>query len=83
MPGQSKARRGDCLPLSLAPRGLSETQAAAYIGVCASTFAKLVAGGLMPPPKRIRGRKVWDRIRVDDCFAAFDDGGDNPWDQAA
>jgi predicted DNA-binding transcriptional regulator AlpA len=76
-----RRRRADVLPLSLPPRGLSRVQAAAYIGVSPSTFDKMVADGSMPPAKRLRGRVVWDRKRVDACFDAFDDGGENPWDR--
>ena len=78
--GCDKPRRADVLPLSLPPRGLSRVQAAAYIGVSPSTFDKMVADGTMPPPKKMRGRVVWDRKRVDCSFDAFDDGGENPWD---
>ena len=56
--------------LPLSPRGLSRTVAAAYIGVSATTFDKLVADGSMPPPIAIRSRKVWDRLKLD---AAFED----------
>ena len=74
------ARRGSRLPPSLPPRGLSRVQAAEYIGVSPSTFDKMVAEGEMPPPKRIRGRVIWDRKALDCAFDAFDDGGENPWD---
>ncbi|WP_316190546.1 hypothetical protein [Bradyrhizobium sp. SZCCHNS2096] len=75
-----KRARADVLPISLPPRGLSREQAAAYIGVSPSTFDKLVTEGAMPSPKRLRGRLVWDRKRLDACFDALDDGGENPWD---
>ena len=74
------ARRSSTLPLSLPPRGLSRVQAAEYIGVSPSTFDKMVAEGDMPPPKKIRGRVIWDRKQLDCAFDAFDDGGENPWD---
>lgn len=70
----------EVLPASLAPRGLSRGQAATYIGVSASTFDKLIAAQQMPPPKKLRGRLVWDRKRLDECFEALDDDGNNPWD---
>ena len=71
-----------CLPLSLAPRGLSRVQAAEYIGVGVTKFDELVSDGRMPRPKRIDGRNVWDRIRLDEAFAALDDEGrpQNEWD---
>jgi len=70
------------LPLSLAPRGLSRVQAAEYIGVGVTKFDELVSDGRMPRPKRIDGRNVWDRIRLDEAFAALDDEGrpQNEWD---
>jgi predicted DNA-binding transcriptional regulator AlpA len=72
--------RHESLPASLPPRGLSRVQSAAYIGVSPSTFDKLIADGVMPGPKKVRGRVVWDRKRLDECFDALDDGGANPWD---
>jgi hypothetical protein len=70
------------LPLSLAPRGLSRVQAAEYIGVGVTKFDEMVADGRMPRPKSIDSRKVWDRIKLDEAFAALDDeaGPKNEWD---
>ncbi len=71
------------LPSSLPPRGLNRVVAAAYIGISPTKFDQLVADGRMPPPKRIDGRTVWDRLRLDQAFDALDDNGegdDNPWD---
>lgn len=68
------------LPPSLPPRGLSRVQAAEYIGVGASLFDQMVKDGRMPPAKRINGRTVWDRRRLDEAFEALDDGAGNPWD---
>ena len=66
------------LPLSLAPR----VQAAEYIGVGATKFDEMVDDGRMPRPKRIDGRCVWDRIKLDEAFAALEDeaGQKNEWD---
>jgi predicted DNA-binding transcriptional regulator AlpA len=71
-----------CLPPSLAPRGLSRVQAAEYIGVGVTKFDELVDDGRMPKPKRIDGRIVWDRIKLDEAFATLDDeaGPQNEWD---
>ena len=73
------------LPQSLAPRGLSREQAAAYVGVSASLFDILVKDGRMPGPKRINARTVWDRLQLDAAFAALPSNDDsaNPWDEAA
>jgi hypothetical protein len=69
------------LPPSLAPRGLSRVQAAAYIGVGTTKFDEMVADGRMPKPKRIDGRTVWDLRRLDIAFEALPDESEvNPWD---
>ena len=46
-------------------RGLSRLDAAAYVGVSPVTFDKLVADGIIPAPVKLRGRKVYDRFRID------------------
>lgn len=73
------------LPQSLAPRGLSRVQAAAYVGISPSLFDMLVKDGRMPGPKRVNSRNVWDRLQLDGAFAALpsDDDPANPWDDAA
>jgi len=70
--------------LPVSPRGLSRSQAAAYVGVSPSLFDAMVKDGRMPQPKRINTRTVWDRARIDEAFEALP-GGDinNPWDNAA
>lgn len=68
------------LPPSLAPRGLSRIQAAEYIGVGVSKFDQMVEDGRMPPPKRIDGRTVWDRMQLDAAFSAIDGDEQNEWD---
>lgn len=68
--------------------GLSRQDSARYVGVSPTTFDGLVEEGLMPAPRRIRKRKIWDRRELE---AAFDelprdgasDDDDNPWDQDA
>ena len=50
------------------PRGLSEQEAAAYVGVGVTTFRQEVDAGLWPQPERRGkkgGRKVWDREEID------------------
>lgn len=61
------------LPASLAPRGLSRDEAATYIGVGVTKFDAMVADNRMPKPKMIDGRRVWDRLKLDSCFAALPD----------
>ena len=79
------ARRTEALPLSLPPRGLSRTEAAAYIGVSPSLFDAMVRDGRMPRPKQVNARTVWDRKRVGLAFDALaeqdagpDAGGELP-----
>jgi predicted DNA-binding transcriptional regulator AlpA len=70
------------LPPSLAPRGLSRVQAAEYIGVGTTKFDEMVGDGRMPKPKRIDGRIVWDRFKLDEAFDALDDAArpKSEWD---
>ena len=76
--------RENRLPLSLAPRGLSRVQAAAYIGVSPSLFDEMVKDNRMPKPTRINSRTVWDRVKLDEAFAALSDGSDDdPWGNVA
>ena len=71
------------LPLSLPPRGLSRGQAAEYIGVGVTKFDEMVDDGRMPRPKRIDGRLVWDRVKLDAAFDELDDDirPKNEWDE--
>ena len=74
--------RENILPTSLPPRGLSRPQAAAYIGVSPSLFDEMVKDGRMPKAVRINARTVWDRVQLDEAFAALSDGSDDqddPW----
>ena len=48
--------------------GLDRLQAAASIGVSATTFDALVGRKVMPTPRLINSRKVWD---VDELRSAF------------
>ncbi|MBB4120206.1 helix-turn-helix transcriptional regulator [Martelella radicis] len=47
-------------------RMLSRAEAAAYCGVSPATFDKMMRDKLVPKPKRIYARTVWD-IRALDC----------------
>lgn len=69
----------------LAPRGLNRRHAAAYIGVSPSTFDKLIADGLMPGPKRIYSRTVWDQRALDKAFDVLPgdaSGAEEDWEVA-
>lgn len=50
------ALKGTALPR----RGLSDIEAAIYVGVGITKFQELVRDGRMPRPRLIDGRKVWD-----------------------
>ena len=72
------------LPHSLAPRGLSRAEAAAYVGISPSLFDTMIKEGKMPRPKRINSRAVWDRLQLDLAFDALPDNDApvlNPWDE--
>lgn len=50
------------------PRGLCRIESARYIGVGVTKFDEMVADSRMPKPKKIDGRRVWDRIALDASF---------------
>ena len=81
----SREKRYALLPNSLPPRGLSREIAATYIGVSPGTFDRMVADGRMPKPKPIGGRRVWDRLKVDQFFEALPelDADEGPWSRVA
>jgi hypothetical protein len=64
----SKAAISSRLPLR---RGLSEPEAAVYIGVSPSKFRELVGAGVMPRPHLIGRRRVWDIDDLDSAFKAL------------
>jgi predicted DNA-binding transcriptional regulator AlpA len=62
---------------------LSRAQAAEYIGVGVTKFDEMVNDGRMPRPKRMDGRTVWDRSKLDEAFDAIEDEPaprTNAWD---
>lgn len=69
------------LPRSLPPRGLSRTEAAAYIGVSPSLFDMMVKDGRMPKPKMINSRTVWDIRRIDKAFDILPGRDDDTYDE--
>lgn len=69
-------------PIAYAPRGMSRDEAARYIGVGATKFDEMVADGRMPKPKRVDGRVVWDRVKLDMSFSDLpEDTRANPLDR--
>jgi excisionase family DNA binding protein len=68
--------------MSYPPRGMSRDEAARYVGVGSTKFDEMVADGRMPKPKRIDGRVVWDRIKIEAAFSDLpDDVRINPLDR--
>lgn len=82
LPDSSERTRAHILPRSLPPIGLSRLEAAAYIAISPSKFDELVRDGLMPKPKKIGARRVWDRTKLERFFAALPgDDGDAEMDE--
>lgn len=59
------------------PRGLNREEAARYIGVGTTKFDELVRDGRMPQGKRVDGRVVWDRYKLDASFTDLPDSSGN------
>ncbi len=72
--------RHAALPPTLAPRGLSRGEAAAYIGVSAGKFDDMVADGRMPGPIEIDARRIWDIRAIDRAFDALGGEARSVWD---
>jgi len=68
--------RHNALPPTLPPRGLNREAAAQYVGIGVSKFDEMVTDGRMPGPKRIDGRKVWDKVALDCAFDALPGEGE-------
>jgi excisionase family DNA binding protein len=52
---------------------MSRDEAARYVGVGVTKFDEMVADGRMPRPKRVDGRVIWDRLRVEAAFTDLPD----------
>jgi hypothetical protein len=55
-------------PLAYPPRGMNREEAARYIGVGITKFDEMVADRRMPRPKRVDGRVIWDRFKLEAAF---------------
>lgn len=59
-------------------RGLSAVEAAVYLSLSPSFFRRLVDQRIMPRPRIIGGRRVWDVEELDLAFKALPrDGGED------
>jgi excisionase family DNA binding protein len=52
-------------------RGLSEPEAAIYLSLSPSFFRRLVDQGVMPRPRVVGGRRIWDVEELDIAFKAL------------
>lgn len=85
-------KRQHILPPSLVPFGVGRDKAAALLDIGATLFDQLVAEGLLPQPRELKGRLVWDVDEVAVAFRAIPHRGEtagavdsapgdaNPWD---
>jgi excisionase family DNA binding protein len=55
-------------PIAYPPRGMDREEAARYVGVGVTKFDQMVADGRMPRPKKVDGRVLWDRMKLDAAF---------------
>lgn len=70
--------------ISYPPRGLSREEAARYIGVGTTKFDELIAERIMPRPRQVGGRVVWDRAELDMAFSELPhQGAGNYFDRRA
>jgi predicted DNA-binding transcriptional regulator AlpA len=68
--------------VAYAPRGMSRDEAARYVGVGTTKFDEMVTDGRMPRPKRVDGRVIWDRLRIEAAFSDLPEQGvANPLDR--
>ena len=68
--------------VAYAPRGMSRDEAARYVGVGNTKFDEMVTDGRMPRPKRVDGRVIWDRLRIEAAFSDLpEDKAVNPLDR--
>lgn len=58
------------------PRGLSKEEAARYVGVSVRKFDEMVRDRRMPKSKKVDGRRVWDRAKLDVYFTGLPDAED-------
>jgi predicted DNA-binding transcriptional regulator AlpA len=61
--------------LAYPPRAMRADQAAAYLSISTRFFYTMVEEEKMPPPIKIRGASLWDRLELD---AAFENLKDEP-----
>ena len=50
------------------PRGLSRSCAGEYVCCSPRKFDQMILDGLMPAPRLIGTKKIWDRVELDEAF---------------
>lgn len=51
------------------PRGMSREEAARYVGVSPAKFDEMIARKMMPKPRQMDRRTIWDRVELDTSFS--------------
>lgn len=62
--------------LPLDPIGLSREEAAAFIAVSPAFFSQLVELGVMPKPKAVGSRRIWDRKSIERAWQRLPEIGE-------
>ena len=65
----------------MTPRGLPRLDAAEYLGISPSKFSCLVREGILPVPRVIGAKKLWDRRDLDAFFETLPRDGDADADE--
>ena len=77
-PPERSANRASIAARLPVRRGLSEVEAAVYLSLSPSFFRRLVDQRIMPRPRVVGGRRVWDVEELDVAFKALPrDGGED------
>jgi hypothetical protein len=71
---QKSAVRGH----ALSPRLVARADAAYYVGVGTTLFEDLVRQGMMPRPKAIGSRRLWDLRELDKAIDELPEVGEPP-----
>tara|TARA_B100000700_G_scaffold325153_1_gene433149 strand:- start:5335 stop:5661 length:327 start_codon:yes stop_codon:yes gene_type:complete len=69
--GISAVKKKPTPTVTIEKRGLNRKEAAAYIGLSETKFAELVRRDMMPQPKAVGRRRIYDRREIDEAFDNF------------
>jgi hypothetical protein len=77
---ETVARAPNLDSIAWAPLGLSLEEAARHVGIGTTKFEEMVQQGLMPRPKKIGTRRVWDRVALELAFRNLpDESSESAW----